>query len=134
MRQTFEDYFAEYGRHSYGFSNVLLEPLTPAGQELLISQYGSTGLRGDHSGRQAVANAFCDNFNDPGQMTALFSDLEQARRFITRTTGKSWLWSAARGRRSSRIRSGKRCGRSDMRSENVVELEFGRQCPPNCYS
>lgn len=107
MTQTADDFFEQYGRYSYGFTNLLLEPLTPAGQEVLIAQYGSTGSL-DKSpgrqaiapGRQAIANAFCDNFNDPRAITHIFQDVDKARAFISQKTGQSWLWTAVAGRAS----------------------------------
>ena len=98
MTETFEAYYAWQGQWCYGFTNLFLEPLTPAGQELLIAQYGSTGGDGDTGGRQRIANAFCDNFNDPSTLTPLLTDMDQTRAFITRTTGQPWWVSAARGR------------------------------------
>lgn len=96
MKATFEAYWERHGRHITAFTNLLLEPLTAPGQELLIAQYGSTGALRD--GRQAIADAFIENFDDPATLTPAFTDMGRARDFITRSTGRSWLWSAARGR------------------------------------
>ncbi len=98
IEQVGEDFYQQHGRFSYGFTNTLLQPLTPAGQELLIAQYGSTGLLDDHSGKQAVADAFCANFNDPRYISDLFHDVAATRAFISKTTGRSWLWGAVAGR------------------------------------
>jgi hypothetical protein len=77
---------------------LLLEPLTDAGKELLIAQYGSDGRADNHSGKQAIANAFCANFADPHHITHLFSDMQQARQFIAEKMRTSWLRCAATGR------------------------------------
>jgi hypothetical protein len=98
MTATFERFWAEHGRDAYTFSNLLLEPLTPAGQELLIAQHGSDGRAENTSGRQKIANAFMANFNDPRMLTESFVDMRHARAFIEATTGRSWRWSALRGR------------------------------------
>jgi 2-polyprenyl-6-methoxyphenol hydroxylase-like FAD-dependent oxidoreductase len=98
MHATFDSYYEEHGRHIYAFSNLFLEPIPPAGKELLLAQYGSDGRPGNRSGRQLIANAFCDNFNDPRQLTALFQNMRQARTFIRQATGRPWVWSAVAGR------------------------------------
>jgi hypothetical protein len=97
MAITFEKFWERH-RFINQFNNTLLEPLTAAGKELLIAQYGSTGEAHDHSGRQAIANAFIENFNDPILLTEAFHDMGKARATIERLTGRSWLWSALRGR------------------------------------
>ena len=96
MTDTFERFHAGHGGAAYTFNNILLEPITDAGKELLIAQYGSDGTRDD--GRQAVADAFSRNFIEPMSLTPLFNDLPAARAFIARTTGKTWVRSALAGR------------------------------------
>ena len=96
MRATFERFWEDYGRVTYAFNNILLEPMTPAGVELLIAQYGSNGVRRD--GRQALADAFTANFVDPRGITHLLHDVAATRRFIAETTGGSWLRYAVTGR------------------------------------
>jgi hypothetical protein len=97
MARTF-DRFWERHRFIDKFNNTLLEPLTGPGKELLIAQYGATGMPGDNSGRQAIANAFIENFDDPALITEAFHDMAQARALITKLTGRHWMWSAVRGR------------------------------------
>ncbi len=97
MAGTFERFWARHGLINT-FNNTLLEPLTDPGKEILIAQYGSTGVPGDHSGQQALANAFIDNFDDPAYITEAFHDMAKARALIEKLTGKHWLFSAARGR------------------------------------
>ena len=96
IASTFEDFYAAHGQVTFAFNNLLLEPITDAGKELLIAQYGSDGVRTD--GRQAIADAFASNFADPRSMTHLFTDLPAARAFIAERTGASWRRSAVRGR------------------------------------
>jgi hypothetical protein len=98
MANTFEAFWSEHARHAYAFSNLLLEPLSPAAQELLIAQYGSDGRDGNTTGRQQIANAFIGNFNDPRTLTEAFLDMRHARAVIEATTGHNWRWSALRGR------------------------------------
>lgn len=95
MHETFEDYYASSGKTTIAFNNLLLEPLTNAGRQLLIAQYGSNGT--SSSGQQAIANAFCDNFADPRAVTALLTDNAKARQFITAQTGRHWLPQIAGG-------------------------------------
>lgn len=97
LTDTFESYFAEHARHAYKFSNLLLEPLTPAAQELLIAQYGSDGRLGNRSGKQKIADAFFANFCDPRLITDAFTDVARARRVIAELSGP-WLWNGVRGR------------------------------------
>lgn len=96
ITRTFDDYYDEYARPAATFSNLLLEPITAPAQELLIAQYGSDGT-GD-SPRQRIANAFWSNFDDPRRVTDCFVDLEKSHALISRLTGKSWMFSAVRGR------------------------------------
>lgn len=93
---TFEAFYADQGRPAFTFNNLLLEPITAAGKELLIAQYGSDGARAD--GRQAIADAFAANFADPRELTHLFSDVAAARAFIAARTGAPWPLAAVRGR------------------------------------
>jgi 2-polyprenyl-6-methoxyphenol hydroxylase-like FAD-dependent oxidoreductase len=97
MAGTFEKFWQRH-RWIDKFNNTLLEPLTDPGKELLIAQYGSSGKQNDNSGRQAIADAFIENFNDPMLMTDAFHDMQQARALIRKLTGHSWIWSALRGR------------------------------------
>ena len=99
MAGTFERFWARHGLINT-FNNTLLEPLTDAGKEILIAQYGSTGMPGDHSGQQALANAFIENFDDPAYITEAFHDMAKARALIEKLTGKHWLLSALGGRMS----------------------------------
>ena len=96
MRSTF-DRFWERHRYIEMFNNTLLEPLTKAGQILLIAQYGSTGELGNTSPEQKVANAFFDNFNDPIQLTEAFHDEEKAKRVVKDAFGSTG-WPLVKGK------------------------------------
>lgn len=98
MVNTFDAFWHKYARDACAFSNLFLEPITPAAKELLIAQYGSDGRAENQTGRQKIANAFIENFNDPRLLTQAFLDERRARELITSTTGRSWMWSAIRGR------------------------------------
>jgi 2-polyprenyl-6-methoxyphenol hydroxylase-like FAD-dependent oxidoreductase len=98
MTETFDAFFDEHARFACTFTNLLLEPIPPPAKELLIAQYGSDGRADNDSGRQRIGDAFFANFNDPRELTAAFKDMEQARAFITKTTGRTWMASAVRGR------------------------------------
>ena len=98
MTATFDTFWHEHGQWADRFSNLLLEPITAPAKELLIAQYGSDGMPGNEGGRQRIADAFFANFNDPRLLTESFLDMQKARLFIKRTTGRPWLLSAARGR------------------------------------
>jgi hypothetical protein len=95
LEATFERHWDAHGSATYAFNNVLLEPLTQAGQHLLIAQYGSTG-EGPRA-KQAIANAFIDNFNDPRSITPAFQDVAIARRTIRELTGQAWWRPLASG-------------------------------------
>jgi hypothetical protein len=88
MTRTFEAFWADHGAPTVTFNNALLEPLTPAGKLLLISQHGSDGL-GD-TPKQRIANAIVENFADPRRNTDAFIDRIAARRLIAELTGHSW--------------------------------------------
>src|SRR6185295_10048190 len=97
---TFDRFWADHAGAAFQFSNLLLEPLTAPARELLIAQYGSDGRADNRSGRQRVANAFFENFNDPRTLTPAFTDMRRARQVIAEQTGGRWLWSGVRGRAS----------------------------------
>jgi hypothetical protein len=88
MRATF-DRFWERHRWIDEFNNTLLEPLTPAGRQILISQYGSDAKPGNDSPQQRIANMFIDNFNDPKLMTAAFHDKQLAQEVIRDAFGSA---------------------------------------------
>lgn len=86
MRATF-DRFWERHRWIEKFNNTLLEPLTPAGRLLLISQYGSDAKPENNSPQQRIADLFIENFNDPIQLTDAFHDGDKAREVLRETFG-----------------------------------------------
>ena len=53
MTETFERFYGRYGDVTYTFNNILLEPITSAGKQLLMAQYGSDG----RAGARPVSNA-----------------------------------------------------------------------------
>ncbi len=95
---TFDAFWNEHARHACTFNDMFLEPIPDAAKELLIAQMGSTGRTGDTSGQQRIADAFFANFNDPRILTPAFTNIQRARAFIRESTGRSWMWSAVRGR------------------------------------
>jgi hypothetical protein len=95
MSETFEAYYADSGKATITFNNLLLEPLTSAGQQLLIAQYGSNGKPG--TAQQAIADAFCENFPDPRLYTHLLTDTAKAREFIREKSGQHWMRRVAGG-------------------------------------
>jgi hypothetical protein len=88
MVRTFEAFWADHGAPTVEFNNVLLEPLTPAGKMLLISQYGGDGRTG--SPKQRIANAIAENFADPRRITDAFVGKRAAQRLVAELTGHSW--------------------------------------------
>jgi Styrene monooxygenase A putative substrate binding domain len=88
MRATF-DRFWERHRWIEKFNNTLLEPLTPAGRLLLVSQYGSDAKPDNDSPQQKIADMFIENFNDPILMTEAFHDGARARQVIRETFGST---------------------------------------------
>lgn len=88
MSATGDRFWARHGAIER-FNRALLEPLTLAGKLMLVSQYGSTGRRDDHSPQQALANDIVDNFNDPQTLTESFYRPAAARATIARRFGGS---------------------------------------------
>jgi 2-polyprenyl-6-methoxyphenol hydroxylase-like FAD-dependent oxidoreductase len=80
------------------FNNTLLEPLTKAGQLVLIAQYGSTARPAEHSPPQKIADRFCDNFNDPVDLTPAFHDVDRAKAVIREAYGAAPGLPLMRGR------------------------------------
>jgi 2-polyprenyl-6-methoxyphenol hydroxylase-like FAD-dependent oxidoreductase len=89
MRATFDRFWQ---RHRYidMFNNTLLEPLTTAGKLLLLAQFGSTARPGATGPAQHLADAFCENFDDPMRLTEAFHDQAKAKQILRREFG-SWL-------------------------------------------
>lgn len=96
MTRTFDAFFDEHGAFAYAFNNSLLGTPSASTVELLIAQYGSDGLAQD--GRQALADAFARNFEDPRRLTRVLQDLGATRRLIEQSTGQAWWRAAVRGR------------------------------------
>jgi flavin-dependent dehydrogenase len=84
-----QDRFWERHRYIEQFNNTLLEPLTPAGRDLLIAQYGSDAKPGNDSPQQKIADLFFENFNDPKILTEAFHDRAKARAVIKEHFGSS---------------------------------------------
>jgi len=89
MTATFEAFWAEHGAPAVTFNNLLLEPMTPAGRLLMISQYGG-GTRMTTARKQRIADAILENFADPRRITNAFVDVAAARTLIAELTGHSW--------------------------------------------
>jgi hypothetical protein len=100
ITSTFDDFFDTHARHACRFSNLLLEPITAPGKELLIAQYGSDGRIDNQSPQQRIADAFVENFNDPRLLTHAFTDMAASRQVIASHAEGRWLWNGVRGRAS----------------------------------
>lgn len=87
MNATFDRYYETIGKVTNEFNNLLLEEITPAAQRILIAQYGSNGLIGNHSVQQKVANSFVDNFDDPTTFTRQMQKPEMALEFMNQVSG-----------------------------------------------
>jgi hypothetical protein len=88
MRATFDRFWQRH-RWIEKFNNTLLEPLTPAGRLLLVSQYGSDAKPDNDSPQQKIADLFIENFNDPALLTEAFHDSGRAREVIRETFGST---------------------------------------------
>jgi hypothetical protein len=95
MQATFDTFWESEGRPAFELTNLMLEPMTPAGRLLLIAQHGSDGIR--TGGPQAIANMFADGFVDPARIMPALTDAAHAKRIIEEKTGGSWLAAVARG-------------------------------------
>jgi len=96
MTETFERYFERHGQHIHNFTNLLLEPATGMAKAYLVAQYGSDGRRDPTDKKQALANAFTENFNDPARLTPTLMDGARVRAFIRQTAG-SFAGAVAKG-------------------------------------
>jgi len=96
MTTTFEKFWSRHKAIVY-FNDILLNDMTPAGKELLIAQYGSTGRSDDSTVQQLIANAVAENFNDPALYTSAFNDVREARKLIEQISERHWLTMKLRG-------------------------------------
>jgi len=87
MRSTFDTYYAQIGKSTNAFNNILLDEISPAGIRMLCAQYGSTGDIHDTSVQQKIANDFVNNFDDPNLLTDCFLDDGIAKAYINGLTG-----------------------------------------------
>jgi Styrene monooxygenase A putative substrate binding domain len=97
MTETFERFYNRFGHVTNTFNNILLEPITNAGKMLLVAQYGSDGRARGASGRQRIADAFIENFNDANVLTPALLDTRKAQTVIRDKTGLSWPLALVRG-------------------------------------
>src|SRR5208337_3402980 len=97
MTETFERFHARFGGITYIFNKILLEPITAAGKQMLIAQYGSDGRARGSTGPQRIADAFIENFNDANGLTGAFLDADKAHAVIKEKTGMIWPLAVARG-------------------------------------
>jgi hypothetical protein len=88
MTRTFEEFWADHGAPTVTLNNTFLEPMTPAGRLLMISQCGSDGL--SDTPKQRIADALFENFVDPRRNTAAFVDTRAARKLVAELSGHSW--------------------------------------------
>lgn len=88
MRAAFDRFWE---RHHWieKFNDTLLEPLTPAGRILLVSQYGSDAKPDNDSPQQRIADLFIENFDDPALITDAFHDKDRARQVVEEAFGSS---------------------------------------------
>jgi 2-polyprenyl-6-methoxyphenol hydroxylase-like FAD-dependent oxidoreductase len=96
MTDTFNRFWEAEGEAIYTFNNLLLEPISDAGKEILIAQYGARGVT--DGPQQSIADAFVENFDNPSLLTPAMQDLGVARAFISEKMGRSWVRSAVTGR------------------------------------
>jgi hypothetical protein len=88
MQSVFEEHWEQDGRWITAFSNLFLEPITPAAKEVLLA-----GTR--HAG---IAAEFFDDFNNPQNFWPRVEDLSAARRYVAEKTGAPWVKTAALAR------------------------------------
>jgi 2-polyprenyl-6-methoxyphenol hydroxylase-like FAD-dependent oxidoreductase len=88
MEAVSDDFWERDAKYITAFSNLFLEPITPAAKEVLLA------------GSQVpeVADEFFDNFNNPQRFWPWIEDLREARRFIAERTHGSWLKTAVAAR------------------------------------
>lgn len=95
MTDTFERFWSELGQPAFELTNLMLDPMPPAGRLLLLAANGTDGIGDD--GRQKLANVFAMGLADPGSLVDVMGDVAAAKRLIAETTGRGWLRPAAGG-------------------------------------
>lgn len=95
LRSTFDGFWEKEGAPAYTLTNLMLEPMTPAGAMMLIAQHGSDGVT--EGPKQAIADLFAAGFADPDQLVPLLTSSEAAKAAIRDATGAWWLRSIATG-------------------------------------
>ncbi|MFT3712284.1 MAG: hypothetical protein QM817_31955 [Archangium sp.] len=90
MKSAFETFWADSGKTTYFFSDLLTQPLSKAGQDLITSAYGSDGM--GTTPEDVIARAIGENFVDPNSLTPAFVDKAASHAFIQKTVGGSPGW------------------------------------------
>jgi 2-polyprenyl-6-methoxyphenol hydroxylase-like FAD-dependent oxidoreductase len=95
LRSRFDEFWEKEGAPAYALTNLMLEPMTPAGAILLVAQYGSDGVT--ECPKQTIADLFAAGFADPDKLVPLLTSSEMAKAAIRDATGAWWLRSLATG-------------------------------------
>lgn len=82
MERWFDGFWEEHARHMVRFDSIMLEPLQAPAREIVLAASRS----------RAVGDRFISSFNHPADYFPWLDDLEEARRFIAKETGRPWLW------------------------------------------
>jgi 2-polyprenyl-6-methoxyphenol hydroxylase-like FAD-dependent oxidoreductase len=88
METVFDEFWAADGKYITAFSNLFLEPLTPAAREVVLAG----------SKVPEIADEFFDNFNQPQNCWPWIEDTREARRYVAEKTGEPWLKTATAAR------------------------------------
>ena len=90
MKSAFERFWTDSGKTTFHFSDLLTQPLSKAGQDLITAAYGSDGL--GTTPEDTIARAIGENFVDPNSLTPAFADMAASHAFIAKTVGGSPGW------------------------------------------
>lgn len=96
-RATYDGFYERYGGPSMRWTQLLLSPMTPAARYLFLAQLGADGVSGERADKQALADAFTNNFDDPATLYPTLSELRHARGFVGRSMGRRADWEALKG-------------------------------------
>jgi 2-polyprenyl-6-methoxyphenol hydroxylase-like FAD-dependent oxidoreductase len=97
IRNTYDAFYERWGGPAMRWTHLLLEPMGAASRYMLLAQSGADGRSLGCSPKQALADAFVANFDDPIALAETLRDIEKTRRWVAGVLGLGADWHALRG-------------------------------------
>lgn len=97
VERTYGAFYARWGAPAMRWTHLLLEPMGPAARYMLLAQQGADGRALGATPKQRLADAFVQNFDDPGALCDTLADFGKTRRWVADILGAGADLQAASG-------------------------------------